>query len=357
MVQKVPHKITPNDVAAIHDLMEIMGFQSLAQTLGIKYTTPKLPNCTDYLGLRGHSLPPPNVKAPPRVYHHVDTFTSGLPADAAAALIATAVTAAKALNTSLPATTPGDFGGLVSNVVPSGTHGVASTVASQVPTVLKTWQVANNWPVDVNNRFTAIVDGASTETFTAFALNYTSVGAEGRDSWMEVTGVARNWNGSVIMAYTTAGASGTAVTQYSGNEKKVDCGFQREEGYAGFPTCYPPSCQISSQPFPLTCGWSAGCGDIVAGVSITGSCDECWSPGTCSVGSDNSCQRTACRVSRRYLDFTAMCGAKKQECLLPLTQQQVLDITAGLQSTSHPQIMAQVNLLAIQVGVTPPFPA
>ena len=47
VVQKVPHKISPSDVLLLQTFFKALIYMQLADTRGISYTMPKLPQCTD----------------------------------------------------------------------------------------------------------------------------------------------------------------------------------------------------------------------------------------------------------------------------------------------------------------------
>lgn len=47
VIQQVPHKLSPSDVLLLRTFFKALMYMEVADTIGVSYTMPKLPHCTD----------------------------------------------------------------------------------------------------------------------------------------------------------------------------------------------------------------------------------------------------------------------------------------------------------------------
>lgn len=295
-------------------------------------------------------------------FHALATVNAALPPDIASNLIRMMAMEAKELNRTMPTFMPPDTPSLLRSLASDGYHEAVNISNGNLHDMIVSWQAIYNWTDHMANVIESNFDQSLMgpgNIFYGFAVNFTYVsGSEGASvNFTLVNGVARHLEyGWVVLAFSSAFASGVAFPQWYGNEKNVTCPSVEQTQYLNS-TCLfriPMYCEEELNTQPFQCEASAGCGDILYGEKIVRDCVGHWTDPGCQMV-DEMCESQVPKTSSLEIDFTTKCGMVASQCAKPLTSNQERDIARALEAKAHPQITQQVNLLAKQVGVAPPF--
>ena len=281
----------------------------------------------------------------------------------------------------LPTNLPAESKDILQDAGSSGGHDVVSVPPDQVKTVQNSWTVTNSWPVNITNEFDAII-AAKSEQYQAFSFMYSPSQAV----WTVILGAARNFNGTVDMAYIEARGTGSRIQQHYGNEKTLTCPAQGYVTY-GIPDCgvSPPNCgRFRSCPGSGgLCPRDCACSPCQCGVTSPSFPNEAersrsvrlrsnagyWSTAGDDIWSLRSWELqqpwrsvgTICMfplpISQQTFDFGGCRDpGHLAQCNKPLTEAQVQVIQEALEATARPQLPSHLDLLAVQLKQPPPYP-